>query len=89
MTDPKTYLPVTTAFTILGILKNLYPKEYEEGLKKSTDRMEMLCKVTGCADAPAILSQEKYITWKLRSLHEKERHDFVEKRKKYLNPSYS
>lgn len=89
VTDSKAYLPVSTSFTLLGVLKNLYPKEYEEGLKKSSDRMDMLCKVTGCAEAPSILSQEKYITWKLRSLHEKERRDFVEKRKKYLHPAYS
>jgi uncharacterized protein YbbC (DUF1343 family) len=86
--DPKAYLPVSTAFTILGLLKTLYPKEFSAGLKKSLDRMSMLCKVTGCEEMPQLLNEEKYITWKLRSLHEKERKEFVDKRKKYLIAAY-
>lgn len=86
--DPRSYLPVSTSFTILGVLKNLYPVEFAEGLKKSKDRMEMLCKVTGCEEAPQILHHERYITWKLRGLHERERGEFMEKRSKYLIAAY-
>ena len=89
VTDPKNYLPVSTSFTILGLLKTMYPQQFAEGIKKSADRMSMLCKVTGCEQAPSILQNEKYITWKLRSLHEKEKKEFIETRKKYLIASYN
>jgi uncharacterized protein YbbC (DUF1343 family) len=39
--DPKTYKPVATQYLIIGLLKSLYPKKFEEALKASSLRKEM------------------------------------------------
>lgn len=88
ITDCKSYLPVTTQFLIIGILKNLYPSEFQKGLEASKSREEMFNKVNGTDKVLQILKEEQYIIWKLRALHQHERKLFLEKRKKYLNPEY-
>lgn len=89
ITNAKTYLPVTTQFLILGVLKSLYPSEFQKGLDESKQRQEMFNKVNGTAEIYRILKEEKYVVWKLRSLHQKERENYLAKRKGYLNPTYN
>lgn len=88
LTDPKVFKPVTTQYLILGILKNLYPHQFQQSLGMSSGKREMFDKVNGTSKVYEIMKNEKYITWNLSSLDEKERKLFKEKRRKYLIPSY-
>lgn len=88
ITDYKSYLPVTTQHLIIGILKTLYPAEFQKRLEASKSREEMFNKVNGTDKIIQILKDEPYIIWKLRALHQHERELFLEKRKNYLTPEY-
>lgn len=84
VTDPKNYLPVTTQYLILGMLKSLYPSQFKKALEESASRQEMFNKVNGTAEVYRILKNENYFVWKLRALHQKERDAYIQKRIKYL-----
>ncbi|WP_237753463.1 exo-beta-N-acetylmuramidase NamZ domain-containing protein [Candidatus Protochlamydia amoebophila] len=84
LTNPKKYLPVSTQYLLIGMLKSLYPKEFQAALNQSSHRQDMFNKVNGTAEVFRIIKEEQYILWKLRSLHEKERALFVNKRASYL-----
>ncbi len=88
ITDTHHFFPVTTQYSILSVLKLLYPKEFIQALENSKDRLVMFNKVNGSEEIAHILLQEKPCLWKLRSLCKKEANEFVEKRKPYLIPSY-
>lgn len=88
ITNPTLYLPVTTQYLILGVLKNLYPKEFEKALA-SKDRYEMFNKVNGTDQVLKILQEERYVIWKLRDLCSKTRKAFLTKREKYLISNYT
>ena len=88
VTDHKKYKPVSTQYLIIGILKSLYPKEFQQAVNASLHRKEMFCKVNGTDEVYTIMTENKYIVWKLKGLHEKERQKFSALRKKYLLPSY-
>lgn len=81
--DPKVYLPVTTQLTLLGILKTLYPEKTAELLQTKKD-WTSFHRAWGTRAVWQIFAHEKYPTWKLRGLHQKERAQFLEKRKRYL-----
>jgi uncharacterized protein YbbC (DUF1343 family) len=87
--DPLIYKPVSTQYLILGMLKSLYPKEFEKALETAKPRKEMFCKVNGSEAVFTILKEKKYIVWELKSLHQKEREEFLLRRKNYLIPNYN
>ena len=90
VSNPKRYKPLAIQFLIMGTLKKLYPKEFTARLEQSQQRKEMFCKVMGCTKAWNILQQKtQSLTAELRAIHDPERHSFYEKRKPYLNKSYS
>lgn len=89
ITDPQTYLPVTTQYLLIGMLKSLYPLAFKKALEASTDRQEMFNKVNGTAEVYRLLKDENYFIWKLRALHQSERTLYLQKRAKYLIPEYS
>lgn len=84
VTDPANFRPVCTQYLILGILKSLYPKKFEDALPAIKARKETICKVNGTEEAYRLITEEKNIVWKLRNLHAQERDDFLRLRKKYL-----
>lgn len=86
--DHRSYLPVSTQYLILGTLKSLYPVDFQRALLASSKREEMFNKVNGTAEVYRIIKEEKYVTWKLRDLHKKERAAFMQKRKSYLLQAY-
>ena len=88
ITDPKTYLPVSTQYLLIGMLKSLYPQQFNIALKKSAPLVSMFNKVNGTAEVHQIISEEKYPLGKLRNLHQKERKVFTAKRQKYLINDY-
>ncbi len=88
ITDTQSYLPVTTQYLLIGILKRLYPTYFKKGLEESSPRLDMFNKVNGTAEVYRILKDEQYVIWKLRALHQKERAQYLRKRQTYLNPVY-
>lgn len=88
VTDPHVYLPVTTQYLLMGILKALYPSHVLKGLEESNSRKEMFNKVNGTAEIYRILKEEQYIIWKLRAIHQKERERYLRKRQSYLIADY-
>lgn len=89
VSDLKKFKPVTTQYTIIGILKGLYPQQFKEALAASKGRQEMFAKVNGTDEVYRIINQEPYVVWPLRLLHEKQRHDFLAIRQKYLLDEYN
>ena len=92
VTDPEQFLPVTTQFTIMGVLKNLYPKYFESSIAemlKSANKKDVFNKLNGSEEILNIISQEKYIIWKLRDLCGCAREKFLPIRKKYLISDYN
>ena len=83
--DPKSYRPVSTQYMILGVLKNLYPKQViaklnsVEALKK-----DLFCKANGNEEMLSMLKEEKYVAWKLILYQKEERERFIQERVKYL-----
>lgn len=88
ITDERLYLPVSTQYLLIGLLKSLYPKEFNAALKASSQRAEMFNKVNGTSEVLQIIQDDPYPTWKLRALHQKEKAEYLIKRKPYLISSY-
>jgi len=88
VTNPLIYKPVSTQYLLIGILKSLYPKEFEKAIAESKDREEMFNKVNGSKEIYRMIKELKSIVWKLRAFQEKERLEFALLRKKYLFSEY-
>ncbi|WP_079989577.1 exo-beta-N-acetylmuramidase NamZ family protein [Candidatus Protochlamydia phocaeensis] len=88
ITDFKSYLPVTTQYLLIGMLKSLYPEEFKKALETAPQRQAMFNKVNGTDEVYRIIKEEPYVTWKLRALHQKERDAYLVKRRSYLLPLY-
>lgn len=88
VTDPQSYLPVTTQYLIMGVLKTLYPSQFQKGLEESNASHDLFHKVCGTAEVYRILKEEPFVVWKLRALHQKERERFLRKRQSFFNPAY-
>jgi uncharacterized protein YbbC (DUF1343 family) len=85
ITNPATFRPVTTQWMILGLLKNLYPKQVLSSLKAaSASKKELFSKACGSSNPLALLEKEPYVAWKLIALDKEERARFLEERKRYL-----
>lgn len=82
VTDPKIVRPVAVQYLILGLLKSLYPKQFQE--KIANGAKDLFCKANGTESIYQILLNEKYPAWKLIEFHKSERDQFLETRKKYL-----
>lgn len=89
VTDPQTFLPVTTQYLLMGMLKTLYSEEFLKALTLEKKEEDFFNKVCGTGEVLKVIRQEKYISWKLRDLHRKEREEFIAKRQKYWNPVYA
>ncbi len=89
ITDPKLLKPLQVCFAIVGTLKELYPKQTQEGLTKCPDdRRQMFCKVLGTDMAYQQMLSEKAPYAKLIAIHRPQRQDFIAKRKKFLISQY-
>jgi uncharacterized protein YbbC (DUF1343 family) len=85
VTDAKSYRPVSTQYMILGILKNLYPKQVLAKLNAlELAKKDLFCKASGNEEMLTLLRDEKYVAWKLILFQKEEREQFLQERKKYL-----
>ena len=85
VTDSIQYRPLTIQYMLLGILKSLYPQKVKQLLSKmSESKKKLFCKACGNDEMWRIITQEKFIAWKLIKFQSDEREAFMEKRSKYL-----
>jgi uncharacterized protein YbbC (DUF1343 family) len=85
VTDIKSYRPVSTQYMILGMLKNLYPKQVLAKLNSLEPvKKDLFCKANGNEEMLSLLREEKYVAWKLILYQKEEREQFLQERKKYL-----
>lgn len=87
ITDSNTYLPFTTQYTIIGVLKTLYAKHFDEaiqGVLKNKSRLTSFHQLNGNQEILDIFTGEKFIVWRLREIIQKDRERFLPVRKKYL-----
>lgn len=87
VTDPSQFLPVTTQFTIIGVLKTLYPRQFEESIQKmmaSKSKKETFHKLCGSEEILRLICEEQYIIWNLRTRCQQARETFMPIRMKYL-----
>lgn len=85
ITDKNSYKPVQVQMMLIGILKSLYPKQFEKSLKSiKANRKKMFNKVIGSDKALKIMESERYPSWKLKKISKEELPSFYEKRKPFL-----
>lgn len=85
ITNMRIYRPLVVQYLLIGLLKSLYPQRFHDKLDKlSPADISAFCKINGNEEIWKILKNEKYVGWKLASCDEKERKEFLERRKRYL-----
>jgi uncharacterized protein YbbC (DUF1343 family) len=90
ISDSQKYKPLSVQFAILGILKSLYPEEFEKKIKAlSASKKRLFCLATGSDKVFSVMENEKYITWKLFEHDREKREEFIKKREKYLIKEYN
>lgn len=89
ITNPKVFQPVSTQYLLIGILKSLYPFKFKQAIESAKSRKQMFCQVNGTSDIYTIMTEQKYIAWPLKKVHQKRRKQFLKLRQKYLIPEYS
>ena len=89
ITEPLKYKPLSVQFALLGILKSLYPREFEKKISTiSAAKKRLFCLASGSDKILSMLEKEKYVTWKLLEFDKDKREDFLKKRQKYLRVEY-
>lgn len=88
VTNHRTYLPVTTQYLLMSVLKELYPKETKKAIQDVKATPQTFFKACGTYEIVKILEKEKAPFAPLCQIHAKERKKFLEVRKKHLNPGY-
>lgn len=91
ITHHSTFLPFTTQYAILGVLKALYPSKFKEALDhlvSSPSKKEIFHELNGSEEILSIIATEPYFIWKLRDRFRKERDSFLPIRQKYLHETY-
>jgi uncharacterized protein YbbC (DUF1343 family) len=88
ITDHKRFKPVSTQYLLIGMLKGLYPDQFQEAIAAAKKRKETLCKLNGTEEAYRLIVEEKNIVWKLCGLHKNEQEAFATKRTQYLITDY-
>lgn len=87
--NPLEYKPLSVQFALFGILKSLYPKEFEKRISQITPaKKRLFCLAVGGEEVYSILQNEKYVTWKLLDFGKNKREEFLKKRQKYLRREY-
>lgn len=85
ITDPKIYKPLAVQYMLIGILKSMYPLEFQKKIDILTSiEKDSFCKASGNTKMLDLIQKEKYIAWKMIEYDEQERIRFLDKRKKYL-----
>lgn len=86
--DASKIKPVRIQFLLLGALKALYTKKFNEALQENKAKRGMFDKVSGHKEIFDILEKNTFVTWPLIEFYQKEQTAFLEKRAQYLLPHY-
>ncbi len=89
VSNPLKFKPLATQFLIIETLKKLYPVPFKAAVELSAGKQEMFAKVIGSRKVWELLLNKRSFVAEMRNLHQKEKNDFYEKRKKYLINSYA
>ena len=85
ITDANCYQPVKSCYTILSVLKSLYPKEFHQALSKTTKSQRTLFnKANGTTEVLTILQQKSGYMRALIDLQKGSHKIFLRKREQYL-----
>ncbi|WP_194843756.1 exo-beta-N-acetylmuramidase NamZ family protein [Candidatus Clavichlamydia salmonicola] len=91
ITNSQVFLPVETQYTIIGVIKNLYPDSFDEALNallKNKVKLEVFNQLNGSETVIQILKQQPFVIWPLKTFCKEEREKFKILRSLYLNPLY-
>lgn len=89
ITDYRQYAPVCVQYLLIGMLKSMYPKQFDKALKKMEKRQEMFNKVNGSEEVLELIFKEKYPFYALKKLCQRDREKFIPMREKYLFSQYA
>jgi uncharacterized protein YbbC (DUF1343 family) len=85
ITNPHTYRPLAVQYLLLGMLKSLYPEQFQNKLKaQKASQIKNFCLANGNDYFYELLLKEKYVAWKMIKFQEDQRKEFMQKREKYL-----
>ncbi len=85
ITDFSRYRPLTVQYMLIGMIKTLYPKAFQEAIQKMLPAArELYCKANGNDKMWEWLHQKDYVAWKFLKYQQKEREEFMTLRKAYL-----
>ncbi len=85
ITDPSIYRPMATQYMMMGLLKTLYPKQFEAAMQRiGPAERNLFNKANGNTAILDVIFKEKYIAWKLADWDGPARKAFLEKRIPYL-----
>lgn len=85
ITDPSLYKPVQVQYMIIGMLKSLFPKEFNKRLSQVEDKKRrMFHQVNGTDAIWDLMTVERYPAWKMVEYDKESRAQFLNKRKQYL-----
>lgn len=85
ITDEKIFRPLSTQYLIIGLLKSLYPAEFNKQLDQVIgSRKDLFCKANGTDVIYELMRQERFPAWKMIDYQKEEREAFLVKRKLYL-----
>ncbi|MBS0259861.1 MAG: DUF1343 domain-containing protein, partial [Proteobacteria bacterium] len=88
ITNRRTFLPVTTQYALMSVLREQYPKELLASLRELKARPLSFFKACGTHLIYDILEKEEHPFAKLCEIHASERQKFILARKKYLYNEY-
>lgn len=85
ITNHNVYKPIKCCYTILSVLKSLYPKEIHKALAQSTkSQRNLFNKANGSSSLYRLLQQKGSIAHQLIDLQRMNQTDFLKKRESYL-----
>lgn len=85
ITSPTEYRPIAVQSLLLGMLKTLYPKQVNARLASlSAAKKKSFCQICGNREMWSLLTNDRYVAWKLIPFQQSEREAFLKIREKYL-----
>lgn len=83
--DNARYRPLAVQYVLIGTIKALYPKTFKERIKNlKAEARELFCKANGNQNMWDWLQQEEFSIGKFLSYQQKEREEFLSRRRPYL-----
>ncbi len=83
--DQARYRPLSVQYILIGVIKSLYPKTFKERIQRlKPQARELFCKANGNDKMWEWLQHDDYVAWKFLNYQQKEREEFLVRRRPYL-----